>query len=683
VKQKKSQPASKAVKERLSTSTEKSSLPIRSIIKAPEEQVSLRPSRQLLTPTNEGGDNFQLKGLFKNPPGRCSDQGRGSERRGSNMSILREYVDEDIRRGVAAGVVLAWFGVSFRSDHGSMTAKHTDFSLSAQVRKIDDFISHDWKSGRWPKFIALCYLYNSRAAVIASTITFIVLTLVQVHVLSSGQTWRNLLLFEGRDPFPFEPDKDDAVEKFTGGFHRFDAKVEKGYLCNCVCPIVFTFFFVFWQGIRGALRLTERFLFVDKFCVDQLDADRKQRAIKSFAGFLQLSHHFVICWTPDYFTRLWCTYEVASWLHLGKSVDDVIFVALSQALLDLTLLMAIVSVFIITAFSWNQSDVVYFGIVVIDLIFFLFPMMHVGRRVRHDWKVLPQALKKFKVRDTRCYCCNSCVGHVHPDSGEKVRCDRRQVYKTLASWFAPTSSCLHQPSVACGPSPTSTATDVNLYDMTTSSTGMTPNHLGGTESTALHAEEIEQGLNEFDKRVRETFGTQVLQRAGPGGVVYWHGFIAGLPAMWRYGDRFAGLLAVKSDWAIYLMFYYAVLTGAIIPLTYKGSAWIMQFLESVAGLQDNLYLDTLFSMGAACALIMFWGCLYLPIEILYRFSHHTWCFAGFFIVAFAEIGLIFVFFPGTAANVPRIFHFLFSTDGVRLGRMASRDRVGVRASATE
>merc|ERR1719464_310770 len=90
-------------------------------------------------------------------------------------------------------------------------------------------------------------------------------------------------------------------------------------------------------------------VFVDKFCIDQQNADRKIAAIHRLGGLLHHSRRLVILWTPQYFERLWCTFEIASWLKLGKPMSATVFCPLKKALACLTLLLYMNTVAIVHA----------------------------------------------------------------------------------------------------------------------------------------------------------------------------------------------------------------------------------------------------------------------------------------------------------------------------------------------
>ena len=51
--------------------------------------------------------------------------------------------------------------------------------------------------------------------------------------------------------------------------------------------------------------------FLDKACISQESTETMTEGISNLHVFLQRSKRLVILWSPDYFTRLWCTWEVA------------------------------------------------------------------------------------------------------------------------------------------------------------------------------------------------------------------------------------------------------------------------------------------------------------------------------------------------------------------------------------
>merc|ERR1711879_69390 len=67
---------------------------------------------------------------------------------------------------------------------------------------------------------------------------------------------------------------------------------------------------------------------------------------------------------------------------------------------------------------------------------FHFPMFVFCSRmfVRYNWNLekLAATLRDFSVRSTRCFCCD--CDHVHPETKQKLPCDRQLVYDTIAYW---------------------------------------------------------------------------------------------------------------------------------------------------------------------------------------------------------------------------------------------------------
>merc|ERR1719436_812263 len=92
--------------------------------------------------------------------------------------------------------------------------------------------------------------------------------------------------------------------------------------------VEFWLIFLFGHYVWGYSRPSKAF--VDKACIPQSDEEQKRRGILALAGFLRSSDRLVTLWTPRYFTRLWCVFEVAVWFNIGRELK---FVPVSSALL--------------------------------------------------------------------------------------------------------------------------------------------------------------------------------------------------------------------------------------------------------------------------------------------------------------------------------------------------------------
>eukprot|EP00929_Paragymnodinium_shiwhaense_P103631 TRINITY_DN67257_c0_g1_i3.p1 TRINITY_DN67257_c0_g1~~TRINITY_DN67257_c0_g1_i3.p1 ORF type:complete len:467 (-),score=15.67 TRINITY_DN67257_c0_g1_i3:2-1375(-) len=180
--------------------------------------------------------------------------------------------------------------------------------------------------------------------------------------------------------------------------------------------------------------------------IHQTNEEKKAAGILGLAGFLRASRRLVVVWSPRYFSRLWCTYELATWCHLhGSDVSRVCFLPMvSCSLLWQTAAACVahevVKVIIRMTLMRHASDVdegtlrqpeswllisASGGLLVLPILFKPFSMVQ-------ELKMLQKQVQDFRIRDSKCFCCTN--DHRNPDTGERMACDRKLVYTTLHGW---------------------------------------------------------------------------------------------------------------------------------------------------------------------------------------------------------------------------------------------------------
>merc|ERR1719356_1182884 len=84
-------------------------------------------------------------------------------------------------------------------------------------------------------------------------------------------------------------------------------------------------------------------VFLDQVCINQVDEEKMKKGIYSLAGFLKHSQSMLVLWSPEYFSRLWCVFELAAYLKMNSTGGDrIIFVPIFKE----------VTLFIIYCFLW-------------------------------------------------------------------------------------------------------------------------------------------------------------------------------------------------------------------------------------------------------------------------------------------------------------------------------------------
>eukprot|EP00929_Paragymnodinium_shiwhaense_P007610 TRINITY_DN111518_c0_g1_i1.p1 TRINITY_DN111518_c0_g1~~TRINITY_DN111518_c0_g1_i1.p1 ORF type:complete len:625 (+),score=42.12 TRINITY_DN111518_c0_g1_i1:49-1923(+) len=431
-----------------------------------------------------------------------------------DLQALPSHVDRELLRAAPLTEVLGNFGKHFESKAGSVN----DFNMSECVDHIDDFLSHDWGTPRWQKMLCLSLFYNGRAACCASCAIA-----VPVALLGS------------------------SVQAF------------RGHAAALFCPMIYLIVLLFGQRLRSLFRRPTS-VFLDKLCIHQADEDKKADGILGLAGFLRSSKRLVLIWSPRYFSRLWCTYELVSWCHLhGLEPSRVCFLPVASCIVQFQAVAVFTaSVFIQAVFGILQYPVG--GAERFDLLqrgtLLLLASAGTGLSVMPlvlHLRLLHLQVQNFSIRDSHSFCCTH--NHEHPDSGRRIPCDRKLVYSTLHTWYLRASQIASQSPEIIGPA--------ELRPCTTGD---------------LEAEEWAEGLDRFDQAVRSGLSC-MLARAMNNALMcvsYRDCLCAAVPAVWA-GIDYTTLLC--SDGrpleAARWMFEYAAITLFVFPLcivaTLKGT----------------------------------------------------------------------------------------------------------------
>ena len=186
--------------------------------------------------------------------------------------------DFSLLRGTRLVQVLRRFGSELRANSlkDTFTQEEAErlFGRSAQVQKIDHFISHCWQDERFAKVVALHIHCNLRPAVLSSLfLAMLAVSLTRLKFLPV-----------------VEAGVSNEIPHFPWGL--------------CVGMSSFFMILFSWHYLQDLW--STKVYFLDKFCVHQGDSLLKQQGVRSFAAFVAQSDHMLLLWSPQYFTRLWC-----------------------------------------------------------------------------------------------------------------------------------------------------------------------------------------------------------------------------------------------------------------------------------------------------------------------------------------------------------------------------------------
>ncbi|CAK9059566.1 Putative serine/threonine-protein kinase [Durusdinium trenchii] len=231
-------------------------------------------------------------------PGSVFGKSRSATSKVSKRSRLEKtlhlHVDSDILKAISLQTSLQHLGALWRMQPMKMSLqKLQKVNLKAQsAAGYDMFLSHTWHTSGASKFWSMLLRCHASKFVLG---WFVGTVLVIILVLTRTLEWE---LFdhidhpvpEGKSPsdvcFPWAPWV--TVIGFLGGM-----------ISLCTAP--------YFSCAGSSL------CFLDMVCIDQTDSELKERGVYGIGGWLSVSTELRILWSPPYFSRLWCVFELAAY----------------------------------------------------------------------------------------------------------------------------------------------------------------------------------------------------------------------------------------------------------------------------------------------------------------------------------------------------------------------------------
>eukprot|EP00439_Symbiodinium_sp_Y106_P012851 s6805_g1.t2 len=330
---------------------------------------------------------------------------------------------EDIK-GVSLVVALSGLGQHWKRDSSKKGPVQT-------TAHFDNFLSHDWQTSGLLKYLSLLILFNARAAMVASICLSVLVGVLRALAILPNKIWTQL-----------------------------------------ACYVFFYLVLVFWQQTRRVV-LSPRIVFLDRLCIPQDDEEPPPAAYATFCGgrsthlarkrVLMVGTKWIqrlsfgccafdvsysiacllVLWSDRYFGRLWCVFELATFLRHHGNRQSVEVLPVELSVLVFLAGAAYCMLYLVHNFSEevgeadsNQQLFLAFrsgGMVAVVGLLTL-PFYHyLGLGLMTKFRLLPTQLQSFDAREATCYCCT--VGHMDPRTATPIPCDRKLILAKLKEWY--------------------------------------------------------------------------------------------------------------------------------------------------------------------------------------------------------------------------------------------------------
>lgn len=319
-------------------------------------------------------------------------------------------LDEEQLRGISLTALLAG-GAKLFARHGAAAREDPrgTYALSRPVVSLNYFCSHSWATSRWHKYAALLVHFNLGRALIASLLMCYFCLFLQLWFPEWTPSW-------WWSRYPLNPD-------MATGRAPYSAEM-------FVAP---TFFIVLCTAHRFT---RHRSLFLDIACIRQDSDAAKADGIAALGAVLDRSERMLVLCDANYFSRLWCTFELAAYTKRA-GVARIDLMPLHEALVLLTMVGELAAFFMVGAGVGQFVTYVFPEVMENPDVFSSFVLLFLiaidgpaqffivkAQVAAHEGQEALAQLKSFKLADAQC----------HSDS------DRDELQALIARWFTEQSS---------------------------------------------------------------------------------------------------------------------------------------------------------------------------------------------------------------------------------------------------
>lgn len=170
----------------------------------------------------------------------------------------------------------------------------------------------------------------------------------------------------------------------------------------CPIPSVIGLVVLFLAPETGSW-VRDPIVFFDAVCINQVNERIKMEGVYSLGGFIRNSEEMVVLWSPSYFRRCWCVYEVAAFVRThgpNRMRFSPVFLHCWEVsgYLSLTVCFLIESVLVCAGASRMVRLTVGIGSSFVPIFF----VLRTGRTYMHDKHNLEQQMDTFAIEQAEC-----------------------------------------------------------------------------------------------------------------------------------------------------------------------------------------------------------------------------------------------------------------------------------------